>query len=304
MYEKINKYCKNIYLFLTTILLYLFIILVKNIFYYLFNININNQNNEIKLILNLTYQLFAISLSINFFIKNYKSSLKVYKKYLKNCIIATSTIIIYSLTPYLELIFLYLFKINYKLMNITSKTIYLICFELLIMLIIILINNKLLKEKLKDFKLNIKKYLKNNIKYYIYSIAIMLISNLLLNFLNNNIASNEQAIHETIKTAPIYMFFSAVIFAPFTEEIIFRLSIRRIIKNDLTFIISSGLIFGGMHVISNISSIIDILYIIPYSAPGIAFAYILKKTDNIFVPISIHFTHNLILMIIQCIILL
>lgn len=304
MNEKINKYYKNVYLYATTIFLYLFIIILKNIFYSLFNINFNNQNNEIKLILNITYQIFAISISINFLIKNLKSSFNEYRKYLKNCLIAATTIIIYALTPFLELIVLYFARVNYSLMNITFKTIYFISFEILIMSIIALINNKLLSEKIKDFKINFKKYLKENIKYYIFSILVMIISNLFINVLNNGIASNEESIHNTIKLAPIYMFFSAVIFAPFIEEIIFRLSIRRIIKNDLVFIITSGLVFGGMHVIGDIKSFVDILYIIPYSAPGIAFALMLKKTNNILVPMSIHFTHNLILMTLQCIILL
>lgn len=304
MNEKINKYYKNVYLYATTIFLYLFIIILKNIFYSLFNINFNNQNNEIKLILNITYQIFAISISINFLIKNLKSSFNEYRKYLKNCLIAATTIIIYALTPFLELIVLYFARVNYSLMNITFKTIYFISFEILIMSIIALINNKLLSEKIKDFKINFKKYLKENIKYYIFSILVMVISNLFINVLNNGIASNEESIHNTIKLAPIYMFFSAVIFAPFIEEIIFRLSIRRIIKNDLVFIITSGLVFGGMHVIGDIKSFVDILYIIPYSAPGIAFALMLKKTNNILVPMSIHFTHNLILMTLQCIILL
>lgn len=304
MNEKINKYYKNVYLYATTIFLYLFIIILKNIFYSLFNINFNNQNNEIKLILNITYQIFAISISINFLIKNLKSSFDEYRKYLKNCLIAATTIIIYALTPFLELIVLYFARVNYSLMNITFKTIYFISFEILIMSIIALINNKLLSEKIKDFKINFKKYLKENIKYYIFSILVMIISNLFINVLNNGIASNEESIHNTLKLAPIYMFFSAVIFAPFIEEIIFRLSIRRIIKNDLVFIITSGLVFGGMHVIGDIKSFIDILYIIPYSAPGIAFALMLKKTNNILVPMSIHFTHNLILMTLQCIILL
>lgn len=304
MNEKINKYYKNVYLYATTIFLYLFIIILKNIFYSLFNINFNNQNNEIKLILNITYHIFAISISINFLIKNLKSSFNEYRKYLKNCLIAATTIIIYALTPFLELIVLYFARVNYSLMNITFKTIYFISFEILIMSIIALINNKLLSEKIKDFKINFKKYLKENIKYYIFSILVMIISNLFINILNNGIASNEESIHNTLKLAPIYMFFSAVIFAPFIEEIIFRLSIRRIIKNDLVFIITSGLVFGGMHVIGDIKSFVDILYIIPYSAPGIAFALMLKKTNNILVPMSIHFTHNLILMTLQCIILL
>ena len=48
----------------------------------------------------------------------------------------------------------------------------------------------------------------------------------------------------------------------------------------------------------------DILYLIPYSALGISFAYILQKTDNIFVTIGLHFMHNGILMALQVLVLI
>ena len=99
------------------------------------------------------------------------------------------------------------------------------------------------------------------------------------------------------------MVFSAVFFAPFTEEMVFRNSIKNIITNKYVFIITSGLVFGGLHVIGNINTIYDLLYIIPYSTPGIAFAIMLQKTDNIFVPMGIHFMHNAILMTLQIVLL-
>ena len=110
-------------------------------------------------------------------------------------------------------------------------------------------------------------------------------------------------IRTTLNKAPLYMFFSSVIFAPFTEEMVFRQSIKNIITNKKTFIITSGLIFGGLHVIGNINTIYDILYIIPYATPGIALAIMLEKTDNIFVPMGIHFLHNGLLMTLQIILM-
>ena len=129
----------------------------------------------------------------------------------------------------------------------------------------------------------------------------MVISNVFINKLTQAIPGNEETIRATLNKAPLYMFFSAVIFAPFTEEMVFRQSIKNIITNKKTFIITSGLIFGGLHVIGNINTIYDLLYIIPYSTPGIAFAIMLEKTDNIFVPMGIHFLHNGLLMTLQII---
>ena len=59
-----------------------------------------------------------------------------------------------------------------------------------------------------------------------------------------------------------------------------------------------------IHLLNNrnlhmVKMIIKLLYIIPYSIPGLIFAYILTKTDNVLVTAGIHTFHNGILMSIQ-----
>lgn len=134
----------------------------------------------------------------------------------------------------------------------------------------------------------------------------MMLSNLLIASLNGgNIAGNEQTIRDLFVKNPVYIFLSAVLIAPIIEELIFRQGIRNIIpKNNTLFIIVSGLIFGSLHVIGNITSGLDLLYLIPYCTPGFIFAYLLTKTDNILVPASMHFFHNGILMSLQFFILI
>jgi membrane protease YdiL (CAAX protease family) len=50
--------------------------------------------------------------------------------------------------------------------------------------------------------------------------------------------------------------------------------------------------FGAFHVLGSYDSAIDLLYIIPYSIPGIVFASIMYKTKNICFPVFLHFVHN------------
>lgn len=127
-----------------------------------------------------------------------------------------------------------------------------------------------------------------------------MISNLIIKlFIDSNLPNNEQTIRDIFGISPIYIFFSAVIYAPIVEELVFRYSFKKIFSNKWIFIILSGLIFGGMHVFNNFENLTDLLYIIPYSAPGIVFAYMLEKSDNVFVPISFHFIHNGILISLQ-----
>ena len=95
-----------------------------------------------------------------------------------------------------------------------------------------------------------------------------------------------------------------MLFAPVVEELVFRLSLKKIFSNKWVFVILSGLVFGSMHVFNDFHTFSDLLYIIPYSTPGIAFALMLKDSDNILVPMFFHFLHNGILISLQFILLL
>ena len=100
------------------------------------------------------------------------------------------------------------------------------------------------------------------------------------------------------------MVFSAIVFAPISEELVFRRSLKNIITSPTAFILTSGLIFGGLHVVSNINSWVDLLYLIPYSVHGLTFAYILSKTDNVLVSMGLHFMHNGIIISLEIFLLL
>ena len=302
--ENINEYYKKTFLAIITLAIFLLILILKNFYFHLYNISFENLTNIETLIANTTYIIFDIIISILFMIKHKDDTQEQFEKYLKIAGVGLATIIVYCMTTILELIVLYSLKVNVNNMSITAKTIYLISCEVLIMGIIGLLNHKKLEKNIKDIKKNYNDYFKKYLKVYILALVIMMISNLIINLLTNGIAGNEESIRDIFNKAPVYMFFSAVLFAPFTEEMVFRQSIKNIITNKKAFIIASGLIFGGLHVIGNINSLYDILYIIPYATPGIAFAYMLDKTDNILVPMGIHFLHNGLLMTLQIIVLL
>jgi membrane protease YdiL (CAAX protease family) len=96
------------------------------------------------------------------------------------------------------------------------------------------------------------------------------------------------------------MMVEAGFLAPFTEEIVFRKTLKDAIgKYKWLFMVLSFLLFGGAHVIGNATSWVDYLYIIPYGSLGAAFALSYYKTDTIFTPMSMHIVHNLILTIIS-----
>ena len=165
--------------------------------------------------------------------------------------------------------------------------------NLLFLILIVSVYFKTLK---KDFKLFFKDFFNNleiSIKYWLIGFIVMVISNLIIIIITNGaIAGNEEEVRKLIDISPLYMLFSVSIYAPLTEELLFRKGFRDIIKNKWLYIIISGGIFGVLHVIGNIASAVDLLYLIPYCSLGIAFAYTYYKTNNIFSTICMHSIHN------------
>ncbi|MBE6160117.1 MAG: CPBP family intramembrane metalloprotease [Lactobacillales bacterium] len=225
--------------------------------------------------------------------------------YIKNAALGFACLILYFVIPDIELELLSLFNVNYSEMPTIIKVIYLIIWEILTICIIIGILNKKIARDFNNIKKNHKEYYKKYFKFWLISVAVMMLSNLIINtIITDGIAANEQTLRDTFKISPLYVFFSSVIYAPLVEELVFRQSLKNIFPNKILFIIISGIIFGGLHVITGFSGPIDLLYLIPYCAPGFAFAYILADSDNIFIPISLHFMHNGILIALQFILLI
>ncbi len=226
------------------------------------------------------------------------------KENLKQPILGLCVVISYFIYSYFQTVPLSLLGINYYNLSLFDKIIYLMVTELIYLLILFFIYRKEYIKDFKDYIKNFKNYMPKYMEYWALAFSLMLISNFfIVTLFPNSVATNQEAINNTLVKAPFYMIVSAVLFAPFLEETIFRFSFRKIFKNDLVFIILSGLVFGGLHVIGSFNSLIDLIYIIPYSIPGFVFAYTLVKSKNIFIPMSLHFFHNGIMMFIETVLL-
>ena len=207
----------------------------------------------------------------------------------------------------LILLMAYLPSIPIKLLNInidnfTKKTIILYTFicDLVYMLIIFLIYKKDIIKNFKDFKNNFLKIFELSFKYYLVGLFLMITSNLIISLIFSSAnANNEEIIREYIDLYPLYMLFSVSIHAPFVEEMIFRKAIHDCFKpfkesnfNKYFYILLSGFIFAGLHVVGLSDNLIDYIYIIPYLSLGIAFASLYQKSNNIFSTIMMHCLHN------------
>ena len=140
--------------------------------------------------------------------------------------------------------------------------------SLLIVLILVIIHRKTLKE---DFKKIIKnkdgllKYLGWIVIGYIFLLNIEFICSFIERFIafifsiNMDTPDNQAKVEVIIHSSPIIMAISACLLAPLEEELLFRGSIRKTIKNKGVFIAVSGLFFGLLHITDNYILLIMII---------------------------------------------
>ena len=225
---------------------------------------------------------------------------------LRNMIKGFGVIFLYLIGSALVYDFIGIFGINYNDLNIIVKQIYLILYELLLTLIIVYIYRKDFIPNFKKFRKNIKDFFNKYIRYWFLMLGLMILSNSIITLFTTTMTSeNQQTIIDTLGKAPIYTLIVTVLIAPVLEELVFRISFRKIFAHtDILFIIFSGLFFGGMHVLGSLENLVDLLFIIPYSIPGFIFAYLYTKSKNIYVPIMLHFIHNGVMMALQLLLLL
>ena len=162
-----------------------------------------------------------------------------------------------------------------------------------LLLLVFLVNYKYIKEDFNLFMQNKRVYLKFIVRRYLYMLGIMVVVAIPVVLLNKGAtSSNQQMLNGMFKKMPIGMLLLSTIYAPFTEENVFRLSLSKLFKNKILFIIVSGLLFGTLHMIDKFTSFYDLLYIIQYSALGICLAKAYSDSKNIFVSIGMHFIQN------------
>lgn len=213
--------------------------------------------------------------------------------------------ILYMTMPMYENFFITSFGIDPTKLPTFVLTIYYIIARTVLLGLIIFAFKKIIFRDLSDLRKNHKEYFKEYLKYWFLAVGLMMISNAAITFFTNQeVASNEQAVQDMLVKFPIYTYMMAVIFAPIIEELEFRLGFRQIFKNDFIFILVSGLVFGGLHIIQSENLASELVYLIPYSIPGMIFAYVYTKSKNIFVPIGLHFIHNGLLMSLNILVLL
>lgn len=185
----------------------------------------------------------------------------------------------------------FIFAICYSI-GLKDDLSYLLTYLIMIIFFIFFYKKTLLLE-LKNLKNDIKGNIPKITIFCISIIVLMYIANIILYNITGNIANNEEIVRKTFFESPILMGINIILLGPIVEELTYRYPF----KNDkyprlLIYIFYSSL-FALTH-ISNITTLTEALFFIPYLLLSLCFGYGFYKTNNIFVSIIIHIMNNLV----------
>lgn len=156
------------------------------------------------------------------------------------------------------------------------------------------------KEYNKGLVKNPKKVIGVGLLFALFAFIAMPICNIILHVLNVSASdTNNDTINTLYGVIPLYMMFQTLIYSPIVEGFTFRKVFKDAINNKWLFIIISGFVFGLYHIIYNMTSLSQILLMLPYFVVGMLYAGAYSKTDNIYSAFIATFVYNLAVFVIN-----
>lgn len=172
-------------------------------------------------------------------------------------------------------------EIGSKVSDKTLSIINILSYFAIFLTLTIIYYNKLIQD--------IKRINKKDITYIVISAVVLIVLNFIISnlFVSLNVEmENQDTVVNLLNNYKLLTIISIVLFAPVTEEIVYRYSLSTLFKNKALFIIISSVIFGAMHGLG----IVTILYVLM----GIILAFCYLKMDkNIISSIIIHILNNI-----------
>lgn len=154
------------------------------------------------------------------------------------------------------------------------------------------------QDKLSKYCNNYKKKFKSNflngLKIFLIGICLYILFNTIINHLSIPILNSQTSLEKMLKTIPIIFVLNTLFYYPIIEELVFKLSLKEIIKNKWCFVIVTGLLNAFFQIFFSVDNITDFVYLIPFTIFFASLSYIYYKTDNIVYPILFRICYNVI----------
>lgn len=177
--------------------------------------------------------------------------------------------------------------------KIITKFWMLIVFYVVILSLMIGVFYKQLIHDFKIFKSYFKEYFVLILKTWGKALVLIMITTIIIQIITHTTQANNQiALQNLFNSNPVFIAILAMFYAPIAEELMFRGTIRKFIKNKKAFILVSGILFGLLHVIDDSKTLAEFSYVIVYSVLGMYLSILYVKTNNLCANIFMHFLQN------------
>ena len=170
--------------------------------------------------------------------------------------------------------------------------------------IIIYVYKDILRKYYSNLKRNFKSIFIGSLKVFLFGLVSYILLNTLLDILNIPVLSSQNSRIEIFKKIPIMFVLNTLFYYPIIEELIFKLSLKEVLKDMWSFVIITGLLNAFFQIVFSMTVWTDLLYLLPYAIFFGSLSYIYYKNDNVLLPIFLRICYNVIPCIIYIIDLL
>ena len=160
--------------------------------------------------------------------------------------------------------------------------------------IIIYIYRKILGNNYNNLLKNFKDKIFDCIKIFFIGLICYIFFNFLFEIFKIPFLSNQDSMGEMMRLIPVMFVLNTIFYYPVIEELVFKMSLKEIIKNKWSFIIITGLLNAFFQIVFSMTRATDLLYLLPYAIFFGSLSYIYYKTNNIMYPIILRVCYNLI----------
>ena len=156
----------------------------------------------------------------------------------------------------------------------------------------LLLFRKVLLNDITIFIKHLKRYIPFVLVGGVLTVALNVLGGIISSLLGADNAPNQVAAELAFWQTPFLGFFALVIVAPIAEELVFRRSIKVMVKNKIFYYFLSALLFGVAHIFIDFTFPYSFAFIFPYIFAGLGYMFIYDKSNNIWCPILAHLLSN------------
>lgn len=160
--------------------------------------------------------------------------------------------------------------------------------------IIIYVYKDILRKYYSNLKRNFKSIFIGSLKVFLFGLVSYILLNSLLDILNIPVLSNQNSMIVMFEKIPVMFVLNTLFYYPIIEELIFKMSLKEVLKDKWCFVIITGLLNAFFQIVFSMTVWTDLLYLLPYTIFFGSLSYIYYKNDDVLLPFFLRICYNVI----------